>query len=274
MSQIIKTIKAVDTSDGEGIKLKRVFGFYQKHLFDPFLMLDHIKTSYPKSGFPWHPHRGIETITIMLDGQTYHEDSLGNSGTLSPGDIQWMKAASGILHQEIPDENSKHFELLQLWLNMPKTEKMDEPAYHYMNIQTDNTFQFENGFASVIAGTFNQINGPIQKEDRCLELFFFDFGQNSSISFTPPIGNNIFIYVLKGNGNLGKESLDSYHIYQLKDQEIMLSSMNGMKVLYASGKPLKEEIEWYGPIVMNTKEDIQIAKQELKTNTFIKHRNR
>lgn len=271
MSKILRQFTARDSSDGDGIKLKKVFGFYQKEVFDPFLMLDHIDTSYPKNGFPWHPHRGIETITYMVKGKTRHEDSMGNKGVLTEGDIQWMKAGSGILHQELPDPTSEKFELLQFWLNIPAESKMTQPEYHYTNILNDNLVQINNSTVSIIAGEFNSVLGPIQKKDRNIKLLHVDLKESENFTIERVTGTNAFIYVLSGTGTLDKEEINQYTIYKLDSGNITVSANSDMKFIYAEGTPLNENIEWYGPIVMNTRSQIIEAKNELQNGTFIKH---
>lgn len=270
MSKIIRSIKAVDTSDGDGVKLKRVFGYYEKEVFDPFLLLDHAKTSYPQNGFPWHPHRGIETITYLIDGKAFHEDSLGNKGTLLKGDIQWMKAGSGILHQEFPDKESENFELLQFWLNMPQKEKMANPEYTYTNVLNDNIHSFGSSSLSVIAGTYRNISGPVQKEERKVKMLYVNLHKEDTFEIERISNTNAFIYVLDGNGKLEEENLSMYSVYKLDQGLINVTTSDTIKFIFAEGVPLKEPIRWYGPVVMNTDEEIRQVKQELRDGTFLK----
>jgi len=271
MGKIIESYKAVDTTDGDNVKLKRVFGYYQKEIFDPFLLLDHIDTSYPQVGFPWHPHRGIETITYLVKGKAFHEDSLGNKGEMVDGDIQWMQSGSGILHQEFPDKNSEQFEMLQFWLNMPKKNKMDNPKYYYTNVLDSNIVIKGKSKISVIAGNFEKIEGPIQKQDRNIRMLYIDLNDGDSLSINRVVGTNAFIYVLKGNGKIDSESIEEFNIYKLDEGEIVITAISKMKMIFAEGNPLNENIEWYGPIVMNSKEEIDQARKELADGSFIKN---
>lgn len=272
MSIIIDQYKAVDTTDGDGVKLKRVFGYYQKEVFDPFLMLDHAESSYPQSGFPWHPHRGIETITYLGKGRAFHEDSLGNKGEMNEGDIQWMKAGSGILHQEFPDKESEEFELIQFWLNMPANEKMSDPEYVYTNVLEDNVVVEGGTETSVIAGTYKGIFGPVQKEARNVTLLFSQLKEGSTLSLPRKQGTNSFLYILKGNGTLLDEFISEYNIYKLKEQDFTIKANSDMKLIFAEGTPLNEDIVWWGPVVMNTREQIKQAQEELQNGTFLKHK--
>ncbi len=272
MSKIIERYTAQNTSDGDGVQLKRVFGYYQKEVFDPFLLLDHIDTSYPQAGFPWHPHRGIETITYLVKGKAKHEDSLGNRGVLTDGDIQWMQSGSGILHQEFPDKKSEKFKLLQFWLNMPAQEKMNPPKYNYTNVLNENLVKENNSSVSVIAGKYKGVEGPVQKQERKIRMLYVDLKKGDTFKVNRVEGTNAFLYVLKGNGLIESDDIESFNVYKLSKGEIIVSSKEDMTVMFAEGTPLNENIEWYGPIVMNTKDQIKQAKLELQNGTFIKHR--
>lgn len=270
MSKILKTIRAVDTSDGDGVKLKRVFGFYQKEEFDPFLLLDHAKSEHPQSGFPWHPHRGIETITYLMSGRAFHEDSLGNKGTLNPGDIQWMSAGSGILHQEFPDKESEDFQLLQFWLNIPADKKMTDPTYTYTNVLNDNVVELGSSKVSVIAGEYKGVKGPVQKPDRNIKMIYTDLNKGDSFVLNRVEGTNAFIYVLDGEGKLDNDHLSKFTVYKLDQGEICIQTDKNIKLIYAEGNPLNEPIEWYGPIVMNTRDQIKEARRDLQKGTFLR----
>lgn len=273
MSIIRNVLKAQDTTDGDGVQLKRVFGYYEKEMFDPFLMLDHADTKNPQSGFPWHPHRGIETITYLIKGGVSHEDTLGNKGTLKVGDIQWMKAASGILHQEMPVKGVERLEMLQFWLNMPAKDKMSKPEYTYMNTNEDSLYIKDAQKVSVIAGEYKGIKGPIQKTDRNVSMFYVELNKNGSFEYHSKKNTNGFIYVLEGYGVLDGVSLEQLHIYQIKDDEdINLKATSDLKLIYAEGTPLNESIAWWGPVVMNTREQLNTARLELQNNTFIKYK--
>lgn len=272
MSIIKKTLTARDTTDGDGVSLKRVFGYHEKEVFDPFLLLDHAEASFPQNGFPWHPHRGIETITYCIKGEITHEDTLGNKGTLDEGDIQWMKSGSGILHEEIPNKNSKEFEIIQLWLNMPSSNKMDNPEYNYMNVSSENIIKIGDSQASVIAGSYNGAKGSIQYEERKIKLVYFNIEKDNPVDISRTKGTNSFIYVLSGNGLINNEVIKHHNVYQLGLGEITIETKSNIKLVFAEGAALNETIEWYGPIVMNTKEEIKQARIDLRNDTFIKYR--
>ncbi len=270
MSKIIMSFKAVDTVDGDNVQLKRIFGYNQKEVFDPFLLLDHVDTSYPQFGFPWHPHRGIETITYLVKGKAKHEDSLGNEGVMVDGDIQWMQSGSGILHQEFPDKDSEEFELLQFWLNMPSKNKMDDPKYYYTNVLDKNLVKIGNSTISVIAGSFNGTSGPIQKEDRKIRMLYINLESGDRVDLERVPDTNAFVYILNGDGSIDDDQIEMYSVYKLTQGKITIKAKSKMKMIFAEGTPLNESIEWYGPIVMNTKEEIKLARKELDNGTFLK----
>jgi len=238
-----KIVTGKDAVDGAGVKLVRVIGYRDTAEFDPFLMLDAFDSTNPDDytkGFPWHPHRGIETITYLISGDIEHGDSLGNSGSILDGDCQWMTAGSGIIHQEMPKASERLFGV-QLWLNLPARDKMVDPQY-----------------------------GDIKSED----ITVVD-EDGRDWSFESQRDSTLFIYILQGEGLFdptGMESITSKRavLFDEGDGFWVKAGDEGIRFLLLSGKPLKEPIAWGGPIVMNTRQELDQAFRELNENTFIK----
>ncbi|MCS5711021.1 pirin family protein [Candidatus Berkiella aquae] len=294
---IKKVWKSQPTIEGAGVHLKRVFGFQELPLLDPFLLLDDFRSENPrdyKAGFPWHPHRGIETITYVLDGDVEHGDSLGNRGMISAGDIQWMTAGSGIIHQEMPQGNRKGEMLgFQLWANLPAKSKMMAPRYQEIKRNDIPVLTTPDGIKiRIVCGTVDSISGPVK--DVMSEPEFLDVEIPAGKAFTHSIdaSHTVFAYVIDGRGYFDpKRSPFSHEAYgdNYFDMEPPCACENGTLVLYGpgakvniitdtesvrflliSGKPLQEPIAWYGPIVMNSQEELKNAFQELQAGTFIK----
>ena len=278
MRRVISMYNSQSVMEGAGVKLKRVFGFYQKYDFDPFLLLDHFGSKNPADytkGFPWHPHRGIETVTYMKSGEVEHKDSLGNAGVIGPGDIQWMSAGGGIIHQEMPQYNDDMLEGFQLWINMPAKSKMIAPKYREIksnDLLVDETK--DKVLIKVIAGEYNGIKGAAK--DLIINCNYYDVSIPADINFnvSTPENMNYFAYVYRGSGYF----CDQKEIVS-KGQAVLFSEGSyinitavgaDMKVLIAGGEALNESIAWRGPIVMNTKEEIDTAFDELDKGIFIK----
>lgn len=273
--------KSKPTVEGAGVHLNRVFGNEHSPQLDPFLLLDDFHSLQPelyRLGFPWHPHRGIETITYMLEGTVEHSDSLGNKGVIYPGEVQWMTAGSGIVHQEMP-----HGEIdgkmwgLQLWANLPATHKMMQPRYRDVKKMDIPVMELENGvLLRIIAGKYNGTTGPVK--DVIIEPEYFDITIPSNQSFQHSVkkNNTVFAYILDGDGRFDKEqnwiSRQNVVIFDQGEQVSIQAGANGIRFLLISGKPLKEPIAWYGPIVMNTRKELQIAFEEYQNGTFLKHK--
>jgi len=293
-----KTVKSKATTEGAGVHLHRAFGFGDSHPLDPFLMMDDFRNDDPKfysAGFPWHPHRGIETITYILKGSVSHKDSLGNSGTLNDGAVQWMTAGSGILHQEMPRGNSAgEMHGFQLWANLPSSEKMVTPRYQDITGEDITKVCDDDGaIIRVIAGNYRGYVGPV--DGIVADPMYLD------ISIPPLTYKKFpfstlrqgFAYVFEGSACF-KDSSQPFGIkiekefdgidYEIRDfsgnrtlvlfdkgDEIAVTSgENGVRFLLVSGTPIKEPIAWYGPIVMNTQEELSQALRELNNGTFIK----
>jgi redox-sensitive bicupin YhaK (pirin superfamily) len=268
------------TSDGAGVRLRRIFGFNEEGMFDPFLLLDFFGSDNPHdyiAGFPWHPHRGMETVTYMLDGKVEHGDSIGNKGIIGKGDIQWMTAGNGIIHQEMPkpEEDARMFGL-QLWINLPASKKMMPPRYQEIKGAEIPEIQLKNGVSiKVIAGSFDDVKGPVI--DIIADPIYFDVALPSNTSYTIPVESNytVFVFVFEGEGFFDeKESnpVKSGEVALLKDGTEMkvITHASHVRFLLISGKPIGEPIAWRGPIVMNTEAELDLAFKELREGNFIK----
>lgn len=274
----IKLIKAAEpTLEGAGVRLQRVFGYYDTPKFDPFLMLDDFRNDDPDdyiAGFPWHPHRGIETITYMLEGSAEHADSIGNKGTIRKGEVQWMTAGNGIIHQEmpLPDKQGRMYGF-QLWANLPASHKMIKPRYQDIKASQIPSVQAENGITvKLICGSYKGVKGPVQ--DIIIDPQFWDVGfpAGSSITLPAAAGYTCFIYCYEGSALIDAHTVSNRQavLFEDGDDIEVLAGKDGFRMLFLCGKPLNEPISWRGPIVMNTKEEIQTAFHELNTGSFIR----
>ena len=275
-------IKNRPTIEGAGVHLKRVFGNSEVPLFDPFLMLDDFRSNNPdhyRAGFPWHPHRGIETITYVLSGDVEHGDSMGNKGVISSGDMQWMTAGSGIIHQEMPrGDHEGRMDGFQLWANLPKSYKMMEPRYRDIKSTQVPEVTLENGVnIKVISGRIGKHEGPVK--GIIIDPEYLDVTVPAKAEFRHPTkrGHTVFAYVIGGQGNFDdqKERLignGSVCLYEDGDHLTVATGGEPVRFLLISGKPIGEPVAWYGPIVMNTDEELRQAFEEYRNGTFIKHK--
>ncbi len=276
---IKKIFRGVETVDGAGVRLKRIFGYPEKEWMDPFLLLDHFGSDNPDdyiAGFPWHPHRGIETVTYMLSGLVEHGDSLGNKGVIGKGDIQWMTAGSGIIHQEMPKVDEKKLSGFQLWVNLPAKHKMMKPRYQDIPAAEIPVVEISEGInAKLIAGEINGIKGPVK--DIVVNPLYADFSfeKNKTMIFPVKKGYTVFAYIYEGDGQFDEkhpEEVNAENLVLFDDGEELKikSGTSGLKFILVSGKPIGETIAWRGPIVMNTDQELKIAFSEFENGTFIK----
>lgn len=280
----IRTIRKVFTSkptiEGAGVHLKRAFGFHEGNMFDPFLLLDDFRSNDPKfyiKGFPWHPHRGIETITYVLRGTVEHGDSMGNKGIIGSGDVQWMTAGSGIIHQEMPkgDEDGCNWGF-QLWANLPASQKMMNPRYRDVKSNQIPEVVTANGVnIKIICGEVSGTKGPVG--DIVIDPEYIDITVPPKTEFihsTKP-GHTVFVYVIEGKGYFGEEKKpftnENLILFDDGNQVIVATEDVAVRFLLISGKPIGEPVAWHGPIVMNTREELEIAFEEFNNGTFIKH---
>ena len=281
---VTATFHARPTREGAGVHLRRAFGFDEVPRFDPFLMLDDFRSDEPqyfKKGFPWHPHRGIETVTYLLRGDVEHADSIGNSGVIGSGCAQWMTAGSGIIHQEMPlgDENGV-LEGFQLWVNLPASDKMMEPRYQGVSEDEIPLIVTKDGVAiRIIAGTVDDVTGPIC--DIVTEPEYLDVTVPPNSRFAHPTtpGHTVFAYAIAGSGCFA-DSLDAEAcisdgttaLFEDGEAIIVTTAAQPLRFLLLSGKPLGEPVSWGGPIVMNTREELEAAFEELEAGTFIREK--
>ncbi|WP_300457551.1 pirin family protein [Desulfobacula sp.] len=265
------------TLEGAGVHLNRVFGYNEAPTFDPFLMLDDFRSDTPEhylKGFPWHPHRGIETITYVMKGDVEHGDSLGNKGIISSGDVQWMTAGSGIVHQEMPkgDANGSMYGF-QLWANLPAAQKMTRPKYRDITADKIPEVRVQNRVRiKVIAGNINGARGPMN--DVVIDPEFLDCTVPPGQSFTHKVDPSYtaFIYVIGGKGSADNKAIENGNLvlFESGDHLSVTASDKSLRFLLLTGKPLKEPVAWRGPIVMNTQEELTIAFQEYQDGRFIR----
>jgi redox-sensitive bicupin YhaK (pirin superfamily) len=295
--KIKKVLKSAPTIEGAGVHLKRAFGFHDVPLFDPFLLLDDFHSNNPVdylSGFPWHPHRGIETITYVLEGEVEHGDSMGNRGVIRSGDVQWMTAGSGIIHQEMPKGRADGVMWgMQLWANLPASRKMMEPRYREVKSGEIPVVALDGGVkVGVVAGEVNGVKGPVP--DIVIDPQYLDFKVPAKTSLAFPVkpGHLVFAYVIQGKAYFEPdhdayaydEEGANYFDFQREcllgpecailfgdgDEVAVSTAQDPVRFLLISGKPLREPVAWYGPIVMNTREELRQAFDEFQNGTFIR----
>ena len=274
--EVKNIINPVPATDGAGVKLKRSIGV-EPNYFDPFLMLDEFGSEDSKdyiAGFPSHPHRGIETVTYMLAGEFEHKDSTGGEGRMTAGDVQWMKTGSGIIHSEMPAMKEGKLHGFQLWINMPASLKMSKPEYHYIDANEMSMHQDEDKKIKVIAGKFENAEGPIKKHN--VEPIFFDveLKQNKQFSFSIPKSHNSFVYLVDGRikiGNLSHDNIEGSKLVLLTNgNNLKVSAETNAKFLLIAGEPIGESIARGGPFVMNTKSEIIQAINDYNNGTFVR----
>ena len=298
----IRPVKQIVTSkptmEGAGVKLRRAFGFGETSEFDPFLLLDDFRNDNPNdymAGFPWHPHRGIETITYVLAGNVEHGDSLGNKGQMGPGDVQWMTAGRGILHQEMPKGDAQgRMHGFQLWANLPSSLKMTAPRYQDIKAAEIGELVEDDGTRiRVVCGDYKGKRGPVvgvAADPRYLDIYVPP-GKQKTIPVE--LERHAFAYIFEGSGAfsaaskpfgvLTEKEIDGREVQireQTGDRSLVLfdsgdevtvqAGEQGIRFLLVSGKPIQEPVAWYGPIVMNTQAELQQAVTELRNGTFIK----
>jgi quercetin 2,3-dioxygenase len=277
LRKVKKIVRGEDKIDGAGVELTRVIGKPDVYDFDPFLMLDAFDHDDPASyikGFPWHPHRGIETVTYLLEGEIRHGDSLGNSGVIYDGDCQWMTAGSGIIHQEMPQARPKMLGV-QLWINLPAKHKMTAPRYRDFTKKDIPGIEDGDSMVYLVAGEHKGHSGPM--EEITVRPTYMDVRviPDGRFSFETDPQNTLFIYILKGSALTGMEgdqpiSARQAVLFDKGDQLELKAGDQGLNFLLFAGKPLNEEIAWGGPIVMNTKDQLDLAFREIDEGTFIK----
>ncbi|WP_340820311.1 pirin family protein [Methanolobus sp. WCC4] len=297
--KIRKILKSMPTVEGAGVHLKRAFGFNHVPELDPFLLLDDFHSNDPKKyimGFPWHPHKGIETITYVLQGNVEHGDSMGNKGATGPGDVQWMTAGSGIIHQEMPKGDAdKNLWGFQLWANLPASHKMMDPRYQEVKSDQIPEITRDNGIRiKIICGSIDGVQGPVTDIVTDPEYFDIEVPADTSFEYPTKPGYTVLAYVIEGEGcfdpgndqysyeidgakyfdlesgsgpDIGKENLI---MFDDGDSIVVRAGKDGVRFLLMTGKPIGEPVAWYGPVVMNTQEELQQAFEDYRNGTFVK----
>jgi len=273
---VSQIIEPQTTMEGAGVRLLRSFGPRTSNLFDPFLLFDHFAFNDPLEGpirgFPTHPHRGIETVTYMLDGSTAHRDSLGNSGTIYPGDVQWMSSGRGILHEEMPRRGPSGLVIgFQLWVNLPSHLKMSEPRYQGVTADMIPTYEKDEVKIRVVSGTIEGVIGPVR--DIAASPLYMDIELAPDTEWQFPIleGHTVITYVYQGEGVFSGETIRAVKMVKFNDGNhiTVKTENNSVRFMLMAGAPFKEPIVPYGPFVMNTIEEIQQTLRELRNGTFI-----
>ncbi len=272
--KVEKILKRQPTIEGAGVKLKRVLGNDKNSTLDPFLLLDHFGSDNPEDyieGFPWHPHRGMETVTYMWTGEVKHGDSMGNNGVIKSGDVQWMTAGSGIIHQEMPQKYDGLMQGFQLWVNLPAKKKMTDPKYRGIKKEQIPNVQKDGVNIKLIAGKINGAEGPVRDLAIDIEYLDVELAAAKTFEYTIPRNNTVFAYVVDGSIEIqDKTVMMGYCAVFGEGESVRISSKKGARFLFVSGEPLKERVAWRGPIVMNTQEELDRAFEELDEGTFIK----
>jgi hypothetical protein len=296
---IRKVVKSKPTIEGAGVHLRRAFGFSEVPQFDPFLLLDDFRSDDPRyyiKGFPWHPHRGIETITYVLRGDVEHGDSMGNKGVIASGDVQWMTAGSGIIHQEMPKGDEKGVMWgFQLWANLPASQKMMEPRYRDVKDNQIPEVAAGGGVKiKIICGEVKGTRGPVR--DIVVDPEYLDCTVPPGAEFIHPTkpGHKVFAYIIGGKAYFCREKKpftyevegenyfdfrrdafvynESVVLFGDGERIVVSTEDEPVRFLLISGKPLREHVAWHGPIVMNTQEELEIAFEEYRRGQFIKHK--
>ena len=274
ISQIIEPQTAIE---GAGVRLLRSISPRVSNESDPFLLFDHFAFNDPLEGpmrgFPYHPHRGIETVTYMLEGSTAHRDSLGNAGTIGPGDVQWMSAGRGILHEEMPRRGpSGNIYGFQLWVNLPSHLKMSEPQYQEVNSATIPTYEKDGVKIRVVAGTVDGVTGPVADIAASPLYMDVELAPASEWQLPIPSGHTLITYIFEGEGVFSGETVSAVKMLKYSDGDHLTvkTENDSVRFMLIAGAPFKEPIVPYGPFVMNTIEEIQETLKELRNGTFIK----
>jgi redox-sensitive bicupin YhaK (pirin superfamily) len=275
-----KVVRPQTVIEGAGVRLLRSFGPSRQNPMDPFLLFDHFAFNDPIqgpiAGFPQHPHRGIETVTYMLAGNTRHRDSLGNMGVIGPGDVQWMTSGSGILHEEMPrrgpDGRVRGF---QLWVNLPRAEKMGRPRYQEVKADGIPSVDVNGASVRVVAGTYGGVHGPVAEIAAKPIYLDVELKAGAQFELRVPAGHKVIAYLFEGAADFGdtSETIEAIAMIELADGDLVHAAAwpdGPARFMLMAGKPFGEAIVPYGPFVMNTEDEIRLAIAELRAGTFVK----
>ena len=272
--KVEKVLERQQVIEGAGVRLKRVLGNEKTSILDPFLLLDHFGSDDPEDyikGFPWHPHRGIETVTYMWAGEVEHGDSIGNSGVIRSGDVQWMTAGSGIIHQEMPKKYNGLMQGFQLWVNLPARKKMIDPKYRGIEKEEIPIVQRNGLKVKVLSGKIDRTVGPVRDLAIDIEYFDVELASGEIFEHATPRNHTVFAYVVSGSIEVQNKTMTHGLCAVFSEGDLVrIGSKGGARFLFVMGEPLKEPVAWRGPIVMNTQEELNKAFEELDEDTFIK----
>jgi len=271
-------IPAMTLKEGAGVTVHRTIGTPALRNYDPFMLLDHFCSDNPDeyiAGFPSHPHRGFTTFTYMIDGHLEHQDSMGNTGNLASGDAQWMKAASGVIHSEMPKQDNGLMRGFQLWINLPGANKMDNPEYQEYTAAQFPLIEGDGHQVRLLVGRYGDSTAPIV--DDLTNVTYLDVRLDPGASFTTtlPAENNNFLFVFEGDGSLDKQAIPLNTLIVLgseANRPTFTAGNDGARFIVISGRPIGEPIVQYGPFVMNTREEIEQAMRDYQTNNFVRDR--
>jgi quercetin 2,3-dioxygenase len=271
-------IPAMETSEGAGVTVHRSIGTPALRNYDPFMLLDQISSDNPDdyiAGFPSHPHRGFNTFTYMIDGDMQHKDSMGNTGNLGSGGAQWMKAASGVIHSEMPKQENGLMRGFQLWVNLPAANKMDKPEYQEYKSDAFPVVETPDYNVKVLIGQFADVTAPINDSITAVSYFDVKLHAGKRLLHTLPAENHSLLYVFEGSGQLGTKNVAVNTLIVLGDDDKVtdfVAGEDGARFLLISGKPIDEPVVQYGPFVMNSREEIDQAMRDYQSNNFVRDR--
>ncbi len=281
----LRLIPAMTIAEGAGVIVHRTIGTPALRSYDPFLLLDHIGSENPDdyiAGFPAHPHRGFNTLTYIIDGEMEHTDSMGNTGNLGAGGAQWMKAASGVIHSEMPKQEDGLLRGFQLWINLPAANKMDAPEYQEYPAEAFPVLEKSGYRVKVIAGSLEKTVSPIV--DNITQVIFLDVlvEPDRPFHYVLPEGNTSFLYIFEGDGQINGKTVATHTLVTLDGAStapVFTAGRQGARLILISGRPIREPIVQHGPFVMNTREEIDQAIQDYQSNSFVRekawrHRNK
>jgi redox-sensitive bicupin YhaK (pirin superfamily) len=274
--QIEQLVQAAPLAEGAGVTVHRTIGTPRLQNFDPFLMLDHFGSDDPNqyiAGFPDHPHRGFITLTYMLDGHMLHQDSMGNKGDLNAGGIQWMKAASGVIHSEMPQQTEGLMRGFQLWINLPATEKMSDPGYQEFSAAAIPVAEQGDTTVRVISGSYGGFTGPIDDPNTDIRYLDVALSPGAAFAYELPGEMAAFIYAYQGHGNIAGESVPTHSLARLSSGErFEITADDELRFILVAGRPIEEPIVQYGPFVMTSREEIEQAFIDYRDGTLVRKR--
>jgi len=271
---VAQAIEPQTVIEGADVKLRRSFGPRRENLFDPFLLFDHFAFNDPIEGpiigFPQHPHRGIETVTYMLEGNVRHRDSLGNVGVIGPGDLQWMTSGRGILHEELPKRGPNGVvNGFQLWVNLPAKDKMGQPRYQEVTAADVPVIESNNANVRLVAGEYAGVKGPVT--EIAIRPLYMDvtLAPGGRFELPVPVSHVANAYVFEGNGDFGDTHVEAVKMLVFGDGDrIEVNTKSGVRFVFMAGQPIREPIVPYGPFVMNTEAEIRQVFEDIKNGTF------